>query len=118
MERVFQSPYLLETLFHDFELLFHSAANRTVILGCIFNHKPANLAHIVVGFPVREHIVHGLFIEVGMTALHVPRPGKNLGNGFLSLICGIFDEFRILFHIGVDFVVKPKSNIHAKSLRF
>ena len=98
MERVFQSPYLLETLFHDFELPLHSVANRTVILGCILRDKPANLAYIVVGFTVREHVVHGFLIEVGMTAFHVPGPGKGLGNGFLPLICGILDEFRIFFH--------------------
>lgn len=94
----------MSRLFHELEFHLHRSADRAIIRGFILAHVSTDLADIVGGLAVGEHIVHGLFIELGMPAFHVARLSKGLLNGLHAVFHGIFDRFWVLFHIGLDLV--------------
>ena len=68
------SPAALLLLGDLLKFTLYGPADGAVVSRFIFGHEPADLAYIIVGFTLCQHIVHGLFVKVSMPAFHVPGP--------------------------------------------
>ncbi len=68
-------PFLL---LDRFEFLFYGATYRAIIRRVILGDITTNLAYVIIGLTIGQHIVHCLFVKLGMTGFDVLGMGKSL----------------------------------------
>lgn len=68
-------PFLL---LDQFEFPFYGATYGAIIRRVILGDITTNLAYVIIGLTIGQHVVHCLFVKPGMTVFNVLGMGKSL----------------------------------------
>ena len=60
------------------EFSFYGATHRTLVRHCILTDIATDLAYVIYGLTINEHVIHGLFVKLSMTVLNITGLGKGL----------------------------------------